>query len=184
MESFLHDYVSGEQSEFSNQVVFNGDHGFEIGEEDDKHTVFLDKKLCTCKAWDLTGILCAHVIHALHHLKTDPKPFISHWYSKSTYEVSYQFPLQPIPSKKFMRWEEFEAIEPPLVKKMLGRPRKKRIRSSNESNRNTKFCKFSRKGQRQHCRICHQEEHNRVNCPNKGQQVSFSCIIILYTLCN
>ena len=64
------------------QVVFNGENGFEIGEGDDKHTVFLDKKLCTCREWDLTGVPCAHAIRALHHLKNDPKLFISHWYSK------------------------------------------------------------------------------------------------------
>ena len=31
------------------QVIFNGDTGYEIGEGDDKHTVFLDKQLCTCR---------------------------------------------------------------------------------------------------------------------------------------
>ncbi|XP_050210068.1 uncharacterized protein LOC126660546 [Mercurialis annua] len=35
------------------KAVWNGDHGFEIGEGDDKHTVFIDKKLCTCRAWSL-----------------------------------------------------------------------------------------------------------------------------------
>ena len=87
------------------QVVFNGDHGFEIDEGADKHTVFLDKKLCTCIVWDLTGIPCAHAIRALHHLKTYLRPLISYWYSKSAYEASYQFLLQPVPGKKFMRCE-------------------------------------------------------------------------------
>ena len=36
------------------KVVFNGEVGYEIGEGQDKHTVFLDKYLCTCRAWELT----------------------------------------------------------------------------------------------------------------------------------
>ena len=60
------------------QVVFNREHGFEISEGDDKHIVCLHKKLCTCRAWDLTSVPCAHAIHALHHLKNDPRPLISH----------------------------------------------------------------------------------------------------------
>ena len=154
------------------QVVFNGDQGFEIGEGDDKHTVILDKKLCTCRAWELTGIPCAHAIRALHHLKVDPKPLISHWYSKTAYEAAYQFPLQPVPGKKFMKCDEYEAVEPPPVKKMPGRPRKKRVRSSNEPTTSTQAGKLSRNGQRQQCTICNQEGHNRVTCPKKGQQVS------------
>ena len=32
------------------KVVFNGDVGYEIGEGADKHTVFLDKQLCTYRS--------------------------------------------------------------------------------------------------------------------------------------
>ena len=155
------------------QVVFNGENGFEIGKGDDKHTIFLDKKLCTCREWDLTGVPCGHAIRALHHLKNDPKLFISHWYSKEIDQESYQFPLQPVPGKKFMRCEEFEAIEAPPVKKMPGRPRKKRVRASNEPCSNQQSGKLSRKGERQRCRTCHQEGHNKASCPMKRQQVSF-----------
>lgn len=50
-------------------MVFNGDDGFEIGEGNDKHTVLMERKLCTCRAWELTSILCAHAIRAMYYLK-------------------------------------------------------------------------------------------------------------------
>ena len=71
------------------KVVFNGDDGFEIGEGEDKHTIFLDRHLCTCRAWDLIGILCPHAICALYHKKIDPMTMISPWYHKQTYLASY-----------------------------------------------------------------------------------------------
>ena len=66
------------------KVVFNGDVGYEIGEGADKHTVFLDKSLCTCRSWDLTGIPCAHAICAMYHSKINPMTVICKWYHKST----------------------------------------------------------------------------------------------------
>ena len=85
------------------EVVFNGDVGFEIGDGEDKHTVFLDKKLCTYRVWELTGIPCSHAICALGYLKVDPISSISEWYHKEKFQAAYQHLLQPIGGKKFMR---------------------------------------------------------------------------------
>ncbi|XP_057790925.1 uncharacterized protein LOC131008039 [Salvia miltiorrhiza] len=40
------------------KVLWNGAEGFEIGDGEDKHTVYIDKKLCTCRIRELTGITC------------------------------------------------------------------------------------------------------------------------------
>ena len=42
--------------------------------------------------------------------------------------------MQPMAGKKFMHVEDFAALEPPSVTKMLGRPKTKRVRASNEPN--------------------------------------------------
>ena len=128
------------------EVVFNGDVEFEIGDGEDKHTVFLDKKLCTCRVWELTGIPCSHAICALGYLKVDPISSISEWYYKEKFQVAYQHPLQPVGGKKFIRCDQFEPIEPPPVTKLAGRPRKKRIRTANEPN--TSAGKLSKRGQK------------------------------------
>ena len=58
------------------KVMFNGDFGYDVGEGFDKHTVFLDKQLCTCSSWNLTGIPCAHGICAMYHSKMSPMAVI------------------------------------------------------------------------------------------------------------
>ena len=157
------------------KVVFNGDVGYEIGEGADKHTVFLDKDLCTCRAWDLTGIPCSHAICAMNHSKINPINHISKWYHKSTYVAAYEHPLQPVPGKRFMRCDEYEAIEPPPQVRLSGRPRTKRVRGSNEpratGNSSNNEGKLGKKGLKQKCGLCHQTGHNRRLCPNKGNQV-------------
>ena len=75
-----------------------------------------------------------------------------------------------------MRCEEFESIEPPTVTKLAGRPKKKRIRTANEPNKT--YGKLSKRGQKQKCGICKQQGHNRVNCPNKGNQVIFETFLV------
>ena len=43
----------------------------------DRHIVFFDKKLCTCRAWDVTGIPCSHAIRAMDHANIDPLSHIT-----------------------------------------------------------------------------------------------------------
>lgn len=38
------------------RVVFYGAHGYEIGDGDDRHTMCLQKCICICRAWELSGI--------------------------------------------------------------------------------------------------------------------------------
>lgn len=51
------------------KVEFNGDFGYEVTEGDDRHTINLKDKRCTCRAWDLSGIPCPHAIKAMLHDK-------------------------------------------------------------------------------------------------------------------
>ena len=67
---------------------------------------------------------------------------------------------------------EFQPIEPLLIPKLASRPRKIRVRDSNEP-KTTSYSdgKLPRKRMIQSCSICHKEGHNRMSCLNKGHQV-------------
>ncbi|XP_028802412.1 protein FAR-RED ELONGATED HYPOCOTYL 3-like [Neltuma alba] len=86
---------------FTCRVFFNGDEGFEVTEGQDRHTVCLTRKTCTCRAWDLTGILCQHAIHAMYHCKLEPLTHISRYYHKDTYIASYRTKFAPVRGKRF-----------------------------------------------------------------------------------
>ena len=137
------------------KVVFNGEVGYEIGEGRDKHTVFLDKYLCTCRAWELTGIPCSHAICALYHSQIDPMSVLSKWYHKTTYLATYQQPLLPVPGPRFYRMTEFQPIEPLPLPKFPGIPKNERVRASNEKNSSgQREGKLSKKGLKQVCGLC------------------------------
>ncbi|XP_057808582.1 uncharacterized protein LOC131023057 [Salvia miltiorrhiza] len=127
------------------QVLWNGDNGYEIGEGLEKHTVLLDRMQCTCRIWGLRGIPCQHAIAAMYHSKMNPESKIAHWYHKDTYENSYVHTIQPVPGVKFYKIKAHAPIEPPAVEKKIGRPKKVRVRASNESRQ--KAHKLSRIGQ-------------------------------------
>ena len=61
------------------KVEFNGDWGYEVSDGEDRHTVNLKEKRCTCRIWDLSGIPCQYAIKALTHKKVDPITEI-HWW--------------------------------------------------------------------------------------------------------
>ncbi|XP_050232965.1 uncharacterized protein LOC126681470 [Mercurialis annua] len=152
------------------KAVWNGDHGFEIGEGDDKHTVFIDKKLCTCRVWDVSGIPCPHAICAIKHLGMEPLDHISGYYHRAQYDATYSFTIQPVPGKKFMKCDQYLPMDAPEVKKQPGRPRKKRIINVNEPNPTSGSGKLARKGQKQRCRHCQEAGHNKASCKKKGKQ--------------
>ena len=114
------------------KVMFNGVNGYEIGEGQDKHTVLLDKEMCTYRAWELTRIPCSHAIYALYHSKIDPITKICKWYHKSTYLAMYEMPIQLVPGPRFYKLDQFQPIEPPPLPKLAGRPRKQRVRAAYE----------------------------------------------------
>ncbi|XP_019257734.1 PREDICTED: uncharacterized protein LOC109235945 [Nicotiana attenuata] len=79
----------------------NADNGYEVTESSDRHIVHLRLKKCTCKAWDLCGILCPHAICALLHKKVNPLNQIHRYLTKEAYLLTYSHKLQPVRGEKF-----------------------------------------------------------------------------------
>jgi len=83
------------------QVQSNGDQGYEVVEGEDRHVVNLNRKKCTCRTWDLTGIPCPHAIKAYLHDKQEPLDQLSWWYSREAYMLVYMHKIQPVRGEKF-----------------------------------------------------------------------------------
>ncbi|XP_065871882.1 uncharacterized protein [Euphorbia lathyris] len=128
------------------RVEWNGDDGYEVSEGHDQHAVMLDKKVCTCREWELSGIPCPHAICALRHKRMDPLKEISMFYHISTFRKTYSYKLQPVRGKNFWNVDQFEPILPPPIVRMPGRPKKRRIRESTEPDRQSQTQKMSRSG--------------------------------------
>ncbi|KAH6806485.1 hypothetical protein C2S51_031316 [Perilla frutescens var. frutescens] len=116
--SCLTKYQENMDKAFGCKVVFNGNHEYEVGDDDDRHVVRLDNCMCTCSMWDINVIPCCHAICALNYEKKDPKTYISCWYEKTTYMATYQYPMQAMKSLKYLRVDDFAKCEPPPTVKL------------------------------------------------------------------
>ncbi|XP_070002469.1 uncharacterized protein [Nicotiana sylvestris] len=114
-------------------LKFNGDNGYEITEGKDKYTMNLEKKRCTCRLWDLSVIPCPHAIKALMHEKIEPVTQIHWWCSKEAYLLTYKYKIQPVRGVQFWKVLPSQAMEPPEIVKMVGRPKVKRNKVANEA---------------------------------------------------
>ena len=86
-------------------------------------------------------------------------------YHSDTYIKAYQHALQSINGPHEWKKSELEPILPPHARKMLGRPKKNRRKSNDESKK--KKGQLSRKGLVMTCRNCGQEGHNRQGCQSR-----------------
>ncbi|XP_060195051.1 uncharacterized protein LOC132624261 [Lycium barbarum] len=60
------------------KVLWNVDIGFEIGEGEDRHTVNMSTKSCSCRTWQLREIPCQHAVCAYYHIELEPEHFAKH----------------------------------------------------------------------------------------------------------
>ncbi|XP_057791115.1 uncharacterized protein LOC131008240 [Salvia miltiorrhiza] len=162
-------FEANKQESVQCNVLWNGDNGYEVSDGEDKHIVFIDTMRCTCRARELTGIPCSHAIAAFYSSSMEPLSVMSKWYHRETYRKCYEHAIQPIPDVKFWTVKENDAIEPPPVEKKVGRPKKNRVRASNEPRLNHKL---SRKGKVQHCSLCGSTAHKKDKCPQRPSQLS------------
>jgi hypothetical protein len=75
-------------------VLWNGEDGFEVQErEDRKYIVNLQKRECSCRYWQLSGLPCCHVISCIYKASQKLDDFITPCYSKEAYMKTYQHVL-------------------------------------------------------------------------------------------
>ncbi|OIS98379.1 hypothetical protein A4A49_60949, partial [Nicotiana attenuata] len=145
-------------------IFWNGEYGFEVkqasGASEVKHLVDINRQTCTCRAWMLKGIPCAHAVAALHFKNLEPMNYISHWYSNATYMKTYSYFLQPVLGMNMWQESQNPTVIPPHVKKMPERPKKVRRKELGEN----KTGKLSKSGVEMTCSNCHNKGHNKRGC--------------------
>ncbi|KAL4284915.1 hypothetical protein GQ457_16G025650 [Hibiscus cannabinus] len=146
------------------RLVWNGDGGFEVQHGEDQHIVDMKQLKCTCKAWELSGIPCCHAICAMYQENKRPEDYVSNWYSKEKYLAAYNHVLQPVRGKIF--WPKTSGpIQPPLVRTLPGRPKKKRKKDKDEPKKGK-----TNPVKQMHCTNCRQPGHNKLSCLTKMSQ--------------
>ncbi|XP_048491353.1 uncharacterized protein LOC125492686 [Beta vulgaris subsp. vulgaris] len=104
---------------------------FQINHNLDSLTVDLEKKSCTCRKWNMTGIPCCHAISAIFFSHMQAEDFVDACYKKDTWAKAYACSILPLEGER--HWPRVEVhLDPPPIKIGPGRPRKNRIKAPHE----------------------------------------------------
>ncbi|KAH6771697.1 hypothetical protein C2S51_010101 [Perilla frutescens var. frutescens] len=139
---------------------------FQVQLHEDRFVVNMGTRSCTCRAWDLSGIPCIHACSAIHFLKEDVADYVADYYTISKYIECFRCGLEPINGKTMWPEAVGDPVQPPLLRKMPGRPKKKRRRAADE-NEPTKSKSARIFGIVITCKRCLQPGHNSRTCKNK-----------------
>ncbi|KAK9048569.1 hypothetical protein SSX86_032465 [Deinandra increscens subsp. villosa] len=132
----------------------------------DEVCVDIEKKTCTCRKWNLTGIPCFHACAVYGFLQLPVEEYVDHYYSKEMYLKAYENYIPPLPSEKY--WPQVDLpLDPPPIKIGPGRPKKNRKKDPHEDPK--KPGKLTRHGVKMSCSVCKSRTHNIRTCPNKGK---------------
>lgn len=132
---------------------------------EDKFVVSLDNRTCSCRVWDITRIPCVHAVSAIMYLRRDPASFAHEYYTVKMYLEAYNYGLEPLRGKTMWPQAEGYPVLPPPIKKMPGRPKKKRRDPDERNPKNPN--KLSKTGVVMTCRRCMQVGHNVRTCKSE-----------------
>ena len=78
--------------------------------------------------------------------------------------LTYKHKLQPVRGSQFWKVDPAQAMEPPEMVKLVGRPKMKRNRETEEASLRKGAWKQSRKGTLMRCNKCGDFNHNAKGC--------------------
>ncbi|KAH7855207.1 hypothetical protein Vadar_022329 [Vaccinium darrowii] len=125
------------------------------------HCVDLEKRECTCRRWDISGVPCGHAISAIHFNKQNVEDYTSDYYKVETYKRVYAPLIYPTNGSDLWKSTGLPPILPPPQRRPTGRPKKLRRREPDEPN---KGVKLRRSGTTVVCKRCGRTGHNKRTC--------------------
>ncbi|GJS38848.1 phospholipase-like protein [Tanacetum coccineum] len=129
---------------------------YEVSDGQYIREVNLQTGICGCRKWQLSGLLCGHLIAITRYLGlTDCVHYVADWFKKPKYQATYSESIHSIGNMQ--QWEFLEniqkAIPPRMDNPQPGRPKNtKRIQSQGEEPRIIR------------CTRCTQTGHRRDQC--------------------
>ncbi|KAL3529671.1 hypothetical protein ACH5RR_008993 [Cinchona calisaya] len=153
-----------------NIARFSNDSKFEVTHMyGEKFVVDLEKRVCDCRRWELTGIPCSHVVCCISLTGEESESFVNQCYSKDAYVRAYEPAIEPINGPNAWPNSKKDPIHAPKKLKLPGRPKKTRRREPDEQISDPKgIKKLSRVGiTHMTCSGCHQKGHTVRKCPQR-----------------
>ncbi|CAN1785424.1 hypothetical protein LINPERHAP1_LOCUS16869 [Linum perenne] len=170
-------------------ILSNGKDGYEVRYKANRFCVHVRQMKCSCRAWDLSGIPCAHAITCISSEGLNPEDYISPWFTVDKYNQIYDHVMDPMDGPKSWPRSDYAIVLPPAFRAMPGRPKKNRVQAVEEkedkmrkkrrriyerdellTRDNRDSSKLGRVGRVMSCKSCKGEGHNRRTCPLLKEQ--------------
>ena len=160
------------------QVDWNGADLYQVvGPWQDQVVVNLEKRLCSCRKWEVSGLPCKHAVACINNMNENglngglPEHWVHDSYKLETWKKQYSHKINPITGRHY--WEKHawpSTLIPPKSHPQIGRPPKKRKKSILEVDELVKGGKLSKRGGTSTCSNCKQQGHNKRGCkmPRQG----------------
>ncbi|GJU17804.1 putative reverse transcriptase domain-containing protein [Tanacetum coccineum] len=136
---------------------------FEVRQENGlkAFNVEIDKKTCSCRQWQISGIRCPHLITAMYFLGNNLDDFVSDAFRLSTYKKVYAFNIKLV--KGIDQWRKIRHITclPPTERRMPGRPLVARKKAKRELRKYV-----ARHTRVMTCQNYYQTSHTKATCNN------------------
>ena len=88
--------------------------------------VNLAARTCTCRRWDVTGILCNHAVAAIIKLEQSPEDYVHDFFKKPMYQEAFKHVIFPVPRPEDWTKTDTRDIDPPIFREKPGRKQTKR----------------------------------------------------------
>ncbi|XP_071713604.1 uncharacterized protein [Rutidosis leptorrhynchoides] len=149
-------------------AIFAGGFEFEVRHKNEAFKVNEQRKTCSCRMWQLSGIPCAHACSAIFAINKSPEDYIPAWFRKEMYMRTYSAYLRLVGGIKSWVPNQLNKPLPPVTRTMPGRPKRKRRRAAHEGSNSG--VRISKVGASMTCSKCLEPGHNKRSCTNNPKE--------------
>lgn len=129
---------------------------FEVEVLNDRYVVNLEKKICSCGMFQLSGYPCPHAWSCIAERRYKIEDYVDSYYKKYMYSKVYRYMIHAVPGSRDYIKTLYEPFIAPKFKKKAGRPKRLRRKAPDEIH-----IASYRKGLTHTCTNCLQQGHNR-----------------------
>ncbi|XP_048497728.2 uncharacterized protein LOC125496290 [Beta vulgaris subsp. vulgaris] len=141
---------------------------FQVNQFIDSFVVDIEKRTCTCRKWDMTGIPCCHAVSCIYFCNKEAEDYVADHHKREMYLRAYAWSIPPCTGER--HWPVMACpLTPPPIKIGPGRPRLNRRKDPYENPK--KPGKLTRHGLEMTCSICKEKGHNKKRCLNRDRPV-------------
>jgi len=104
--------------------------------------VNLQERTCSCRKWQVKGVPCVHALVFITSIRNPNwESYVDSYFTVARLRITYANMIATMPSKdEWLKVDLGYKMLPPVLKRPPGRPRKNRIKSSDEPKKRSHKC--------------------------------------------